>query len=430
MKKKKSLLGLAALVLSILPVLHIAGGILALTDLLFRRKTRRMGRAWAALVISCVWSIFLLPLAEALLAGYRSTLPESELTSRELESCGEDGIYYTAEQMSSIRGRARFTEDPESIRYTLSAGQYELDSGEIPYKSRWKIQIPWLAEGTNLLELAYVYADAAEKVFDYAIINTSGEEFPGLDGTDSDGDGLTDSFELHESMTDPFLSDTDGNGVPDGKEDNDKDGLDNLAEQGLGTMCYYKDSDYDGVYDGDEVLVYGTDPLDPDTDGDTVSDYYEILAGSDPLDAGDPGDTSAVPYTEEQEFRSGMVVSVSTTLAADVLDSFWMDEIPWTFPLSASNVPGMIGTGIVLYAEGDPGPTEITITLGCSDYVPGEAYFLYYMNDSTGYCELVEPQAQNGDTITAVLERFSRYFVSSLQEEEINGTLYGAVVNP
>lgn len=44
------------------------------------------------------------------------------------------------------------------------------------------------------------------------------------------------------------------------------------------------DSDGDGLSDDDEVNVYGTDPFNPDTDGDTWSDGEEVQAGSDPLD--------------------------------------------------------------------------------------------------------------------------------------------------
>jgi hypothetical protein len=383
-----------------------------------------MGRATAALAVCLVWGALLFPFAQAFVTGYAGSLPESELTSWELKSSGEEGIYYTSRQMTAIRGRARPAKDPEAIRYTLSVDTYELDSGEIPYRSRWKIRIPGLGEGTNLLEVTYVYTDGTEKTFDYAIINASGKDAPGLDDLDTDGDGLTDSFELHESFTDPLLADTDGNGVPDGEEDKDHDGLDNLTEQELGTFVCYKDSDYDDLDDGEEVLIYGTDPFNADTDGDTVSDYYEVMGGTDPLDPGDPADLSAVPYNEEQEFYDGMTVSIHTTLAADVLDSFFMYEIPYTYQPSSLDVPGMIGNGILLDVDGTPGPAEITITLGCSDYVEGTDYFLYYLDTSTGYCELVEPQEQDGDTITATLAHFSRYFVSSASEEEINET-YG-----
>ena len=59
---------------------------------------------------------------------------------------------------------------------------------------------------------------------------------------DTDGDGLTDSYENLVSLTNPFSSDTDGDGIPDGDEvefganpnsaDTDGDGLPDAAELG------------------------------------------------------------------------------------------------------------------------------------------------------------------------------------------------------
>ena len=39
--------------------------------------------------------------------------------------------------------------------------------------------------------------------------------------------------------------------------------------------------------DGDEVDIYGSDPLNPDTDGGGVSDGDEVLLGTDPTKLGD-----------------------------------------------------------------------------------------------------------------------------------------------
>ncbi len=45
------------------------------------------------------------------------------------------------------------------------------------------------------------------------------------------------------------------------------------------------DSDGDGLTDLDEVNIYGTDPYNPDSDGDGYSDGSEVYYGSDPLNA-------------------------------------------------------------------------------------------------------------------------------------------------
>jgi hypothetical protein len=48
------------------------------------------------------------------------------------------------------------------------------------------------------------------------------------------------------------------------------------------------DPDGDGLSTCDEVLIHGTDPGDPDTDGDGWDDGTEIVRGTDPLDPNDP----------------------------------------------------------------------------------------------------------------------------------------------
>ena len=99
---------------------------------------------------------------------------------------------------------------------------------------------------------------------------------------DTDGDGLTDGVEYHQTLTDPLKVDSDGNGIPDGDEDFDKDGIANLEEIKNGTSPAKADSDDDGLDDLKEKEL-GTDPLNPDTDGDGLSDGDEILLGLDPL---------------------------------------------------------------------------------------------------------------------------------------------------
>ena len=46
------------------------------------------------------------------------------------------------------------------------------------------------------------------------------------------------------------------------------------------------------ITNDDEINIYGTDPNNPDTDGDGYNDGDEINAGSDPLDPCDPDTNS------------------------------------------------------------------------------------------------------------------------------------------
>ncbi len=69
--------------------------------------------------------------------------------------------------------------------------------------------------------------------------------------------------------------------------DSDGDGLSDSAEASIGTDPFNPDTDGDGRFDGDEVAtdrLYQTDPTNPDTDGDGVNDGVELAAGTDPTD--------------------------------------------------------------------------------------------------------------------------------------------------
>ncbi len=103
---------------------------------------------------------------------------------------------------------------------------------------------------------------------------------------DHDGDGLTNVFEKYKSHTNPWKVDTNHNGVRDGKENPDHDGLTNRQEQTVGTNPLKGDTNHNGVKDGQEDADHdgldnhqefqaGTNPEDADTDNDGVEDGQE-----------------------------------------------------------------------------------------------------------------------------------------------------------
>lgn len=111
---------------------------------------------------------------------------------------------------------------------------------------------------------------------------------------DSDGDGLTDSWETSYGL--------DPNDPSDASLDPDGDGLTNQDEFLLQTDPTAADTDSDGIPDGFEAS-YGLNPAvddaGDDPDGDGVSSYDEYLANTDPNDEASTPSGSSVLLTWE-----------------------------------------------------------------------------------------------------------------------------------
>lgn len=98
--------------------------------------------------------------------------------------------------------------------------------------------------------------------FDNATVVANGY----LNNSDVDNDGILDGHEL-QLGTDPLNNDTDFDGLMDGAE------MESL------TSPLIEDCDNDGLLDGIEVLVVNTNPLKYDSDSDGLSDFVEVNEG-------------------------------------------------------------------------------------------------------------------------------------------------------
>ena len=118
---------------------------------------------------------------------------------------------------------------------------------------------------------------------------------------DTDGDGLSDLFEIFTTETNPSLADTDGDGIMDGQDtdsfpdDSDGDGMPDQWEDWYWCVSNYSyDANHDDDFDGlvhIEEYQNGTNPCVSDTDGDSLSDGYEINTSlTDPKAADQDGD--------------------------------------------------------------------------------------------------------------------------------------------
>jgi hypothetical protein len=151
---------------------------------------------------------------------------------------------------------------------------------------------------------------------------------PDPNAFDTDGDGLSDGLEVGlsepvcddtgpefvpdgdggETTTDPTMQDSDGDSMPDGWTDHNDNGQKDFGEyedinlngkrEGNNPKDTYSDwldpvipgetdpnfadTDEDDLSDFDEIITYGTDPLDFDDDDDTMPDKWELDNNLDP----------------------------------------------------------------------------------------------------------------------------------------------------
>jgi len=232
---------------------------------------------------------------------------------------------------------------------------------------------PWLADtdGDGLTDLEETGSDPSladtdgDGLNDYDEINTYATD---PNDPDMDGDGLLDGFEIVYGF-DPFVADESG-------DDPDGDGLNNFAEQAAGTdpnnedtdgdtlldrfeLQYgldplvdsgeqYEDQDMDGL-DAFEEQDAGTDPFNSDTDGGGRSDYGEIVVdGTNPLD---PSDDIPVPNSGDlwfQDDASGTIMCV--TPGGEVTIAIDRDQIT---SVTGTSTAGFNNTGLVFDASGN-----------------------------------------------------------------------------
>ncbi len=169
---------------------------------------------------------------------------------------------------------------------------------------------------------------------------------------DTDADGLSDAFELNATIphTLPDVADTDGDGVPDGEEDLDGDGLTNLEERDLGTDPLLPDTDRDGLTD-DEELTHGLNPLDADTDRDGLTDDSELRLGTDPLAPDSDGDGILDGEDEHLQTLADTEIGATVELlgVGDHSRSFRVHRMADVAGLS--DVPGLVGAFVDLSSD-------------------------------------------------------------------------------
>ncbi|MEQ1501165.1 MAG: MopE-related protein [Myxococcota bacterium] len=157
----------------------------------------------------------------------------------------------------------------------------------------------------------------------------AGPNRPIVDATaDTDGDGLTDAVEIVVVGTDPLDPDTDA----------------------------------DLLSDGDEVLAHHTDPFDPDTDDGSVFDGVEVANGTDPHDPTDdvpPVDTDGDGLFDQDEIATHHTDPLDADTDDDTLSDGAEILVHHTDPLDRDTDDGTVPDGTELANGTDPlDPTD------------------------------------------------------------------------
>ncbi len=155
---------------------------------------------------------------------------------------------------------------------------------------------------------------------------------------DTDFDGLTDGEELFFWHTNPFSDDSDGDGLKDGyevlitgsnpmDEDSDNDGLTDFQEFFIYyTQPFVYDTDGDGLSDGQEINIYDTDPLVWDTDHDSITEPNADGEYTWPMSDYDEVMIYGTNATDADSDQDGLSDSLELYLGSGQIP--WMDPIP------------------------------------------------------------------------------------------------------
>ena len=214
--------------------------------------------------------------------------------------------------------------------------------------------------------------------------------------TDTDGDGLTDYLEINTFGYDYSKVDSDGNGIADGDEDFDKDGLSNVYEIAAKLDPANADTDGDGLSDGDEINIDWTLPAVADTDGDGANAGWEIFNGFDPS-----------VYNASFKVEVEVAMPDNTQIKVDIPDL--PGEYVGTTIIEQSensaiqDVHGSIGAPIKYNVS-----ASASITLVSDEAAKAEDPVLMYFNTKTNQVEPIEVSV-SGNEVTANITEYGSY---------------------
>jgi len=324
--------------------------------------------------------------------------------------------------MSIDNGNFEMVAETEESEYA-----YDITSG----CSNMEIYAVGYGQNDEAIETNHIFVEKTNGVYAVMLPDTDGdgledvyEIYYGSDVNlvDTDRDKLNDYYEVYVSSTYPTLKDSDENGVMDGDEDYDEDGVTILEECENGTDPLNPDSDYDNLVDGDEINVYGTDPLVADCDDDGLVDGDEIAVDTEPLNPDTDGDgildgdeRFQQTYTHQVENEDCAVTEVSVTLeGTGNLQSTTCIESVMNKDALCTGVVGLVGEPFEIETESEFDEATITFKIDAAllgDTKFEDLMFLWYDEEGQEFVELDTILDKENMTVSVVTTHFSKYMV-------------------
>lgn len=357
----------------------------------------------------------------------------------------KNDIYYLYDTLDKISGTLENSKEINKFEYEiLNVNNDVIKNGEIEINENWTIPGIGLVLGKNKLRITAITTKNQKITEEITIFNFKEENMNNLDldkgdndkeglinylegvyGTDvnnpdTDNDGLTDYQEIAVLGTNPLAKDTDKNGIEDGDEDFDKDGITNKEEFRVKGNPLSSDTDYDGLDDSKELKL-GTALDNADTDNDGLKDPQELEIGTSPLNPDTNGNgilDGKEIYNKTFEadkmpmqYDERVIPTVKVSAEGDKLASFNMKVVKDN-PMLSDEIPGYIGSAYDLNIDGTFSSATLSFKfnedlLKNKDFVPA----IYYYNEQSNILEEVKNQTINGNTVSAELQHFSTYIL-------------------
>ncbi len=370
------------------------------------------------------------------------SLDTSEL-ERDEDEDDEESSYVLYEKIDKITGTIKTNYKITKLQYRIDCGKWNLIQEDLIPTKKFTIEKLPMFESMNTLTIIATDSENNTGTYSVDIYNISDEQSEGLEvdrgdtdedgllnyeelyyGTDlnnpdTDGDGLTDYEEVTITDTDPLKPDTDDNGILDGDEDFDEDGLTNIEEMRLNGDPYNQDTDGDGLADGEEVAL-GTKLEEEDTDEDGLSDGQEVSLGTNPLISDTDGNgvlDGDEKYTITLVYRSGEPVDmitpkISLKVIGSEIDWFGIDGAWDDSYFIPKYIPGYIGKSYDF--QGESYFENAVISFEYDGKTPISEKFkpaIYYLNYDTQLIEKLPNQSRSGKTVSAKIVKLGEYIL-------------------